>query len=72
MIDEEVKKYEVTYWRTKKVEILESCYADDMAIIATDEKTLNRSTEICRKSLEKINMRISLEKRKATCIDISY
>lgn len=57
-----VKKYEVGYWKMQKIDLHELSYADDIELIAKDEKTLNKNLEIYRKTLNKINMNVNQEK----------
>lgn len=64
----DLKQYEVGHWKMEQITVSDLCYADDIVIIAKNEKTLNLNMEIYKKALQKVNMTISKEKTQTMII----
>lgn len=47
------KPYDIGYWKMQTIKIVEICYADDMILIAKDEKALNKNLKVGRARYKK-------------------
>lgn len=63
-----MKKLKLGYWKMKETQLTELMFADDMAILADSEENLQFNLDILNKELNKINMKINVDKTKSMII----
>jgi hypothetical protein len=63
-----VKQFQVGYWKLQQIKISEQAYADDMVLIAANERNLNYNLKIWNESLKNKGLKINTEKTKAMVI----
>jgi hypothetical protein len=64
---EKTKKFTVGYWKLQPVTISELTYADDIVLIAGNQRNLQYNLFIWNEALKEYNLKISVRKPKVWC-----